>query len=150
MLSTFELIAPILIIALISLPIIPILKGKVDKKNAKFRVVLQICLFAAAFLGVLIFQIGGLAVNAAETAAEATTNDFAGSLAQGLGFISAAVATSASALGAGYAVAAAAPAAIGAISENSENFGKAMIFVALAEGVAIYGLLISILIINKL
>ncbi|MBN2851053.1 MAG: ATPase, partial [Erysipelotrichaceae bacterium] len=40
--------------------------------------------------------------------------------------------------------------AIGAISENPENFGKAMIFVALAEGVAIYGLLISILIINKL
>ena len=74
----------------------------------------------------------------------------AGSLAQGLGFIAAAVVTSASAIGAGFAVAAAAPAAIGAISENSDNFGKAMIFVALAEGVAIYGLLISILIINKL
>ena len=48
------------------------------------------------------------------------------------------------------AVAAAAPAAIGAISENSDNFGKAIIFVALGEGVAIYGLLISILIMNNL
>jgi V/A-type H+-transporting ATPase subunit K len=55
-----------------------------------------------------------------------------------------------SALGAGIAVAAAAPAAIGAFSENSENFGRALIFVALGEGVAIYGLLISILIINAL
>jgi V/A-type H+-transporting ATPase subunit K len=55
-----------------------------------------------------------------------------------------------SALGAGIAVAAAAPAAIGAFSENEKNFGKALIFVALGEGVAIYGLLISILIINSL
>ena len=55
-----------------------------------------------------------------------------------------------SALGAGIAVAAAAPAAIGAFSENAENFGKSLIFVALGEGVAIYGLLISILIINTL
>ena len=54
------------------------------------------------------------------------------------------------ALGAGIAVAAAAPAAIGAFSENAENFGKSLIFVALGEGVAIYGLLISILIINTL
>ena len=45
---------------------------------------------------------------------------------------------------------AAAPAAIGAFSENAENFGKSLIFVALGEGVAIYGLLISILIINTL
>jgi V/A-type H+-transporting ATPase subunit K len=73
-----------------------------------------------------------------------------GTLAQGLGFISAALATGLSALGAGIAVAAAAPAAIGAFSENEKNFGKSLIFVALGEGVAIYGLLISILIINQL
>ena len=73
-----------------------------------------------------------------------------GSIAQGLGFIGAALATGLSALGAGIAVAAAAPAAIGAFSENAENFGKSLIFVALGEGVAIYGLLISILIINTL
>ena len=72
------------------------------------------------------------------------------SIAQGLGFIGAALATGLSALGAGIAVAAAATAAIGAFSENAENFGKSLIFVALGEGVAIYGLLISILIINTL
>jgi len=147
MLTFFEVAAPLAIIALISLPIIPIMQGKVNAKNAKFRVVLQVCLFAAAFLTVAVFQVGGLIANAA---AEPVTTGIAGSLAQGLGFIAAAITTSASCIGAGFAVAAAAPAAIGAISENPDNFGKAMIFVALAEGVAIYGLLISILIIGKL
>ena len=66
---------------------------------------------------------------------------FAGAVVLSTGF---------SALGAGIAVAAAAPAAIGAFSENEKNFGKSLIFVALGEGVAIYGLLISILIINKI
>ena len=47
------------------------------------------------------------------------------------------------------AVAAAAPAAIGATSEDPKVFGKALIFVALGEGIALYGLLISILILNK-
>ena len=148
MLTMFEVFGPLLGIGLISLPIIPILKGKVNAQNAKFRVLTQISLFAATFILVMVFQINGLVAQAAE--ATAATNGMAGSLAQGLGFIAAAVVTSASAIGAGFAVAAAAPAAIGAISENSDNFGKAMIFVALAEGVAIYGLLISILIINKL
>ena len=148
MLTMFEVFGPLLVIGLISLPIIPILKGKVNAQNAKFRVLTQISLFAATFILVMVFQINGLVAQAAE--ATAATNGMAGSLAQGLGFIAAAVVTSASAIGAGFAVAAAAPAAIGAISENSDNFGKAMIFVALAVGVAIYGLLISILIINKL
>ena len=147
MLTIFEAVAPLLVIALISLPVIPVLAGKVNAKNAKFRVLTQICMFAAAFLGVLLFQINGLVAHAA---ADTVVTSITGTAAQGMGFISAAISTSASCLGAGYAVAAAAPAAIGAISENSDNFGKAMIFVALAEGVAIYGLLISILIINKL
>lgn len=50
------------------------------------------------------------------------------------------------ALAAGIAVASAAPAAIGATSEDPKAFGKAMIFVALGEGIALYGLLIAILI----
>ena len=147
MLTIFEAVAPLCVIALISLPVIPVLSGKVNAKNAKFRVLTQISLFAAAFLGVLVFQINGLAAHAVT---ETVTGSITGTNAQGMGFIAAAISTSASCLGAGFAVAAAAPAAIGAISENSDNFGKAMIFVALAEGVAIYGLLISILIINKL
>ena len=48
------------------------------------------------------------------------------------------------------AVASAASSAIGAISENDKVFGKALIFVALAEGIAIYGMLVSILIMLRL
>ena len=52
--------------------------------------------------------------------------------------------------GGGVAVASSASAAIGAISENDKVFGKALIFVALAEGIAIYGMLVSILIMLRL
>lgn len=150
MLTLFEIIGPMVIIALVMIPLYLVLKGNVNSKNAKFRVLTQISVFSAVFLAVFLFQLNGLVAQAAEAETTSIAAGFVGSNAQGMGFLAAALATSASAIGAGLAVASAAPAAIGAISENSENFGKAMIFVALAEGVAIYGLLISILIINAL
>lgn len=70
------------------------------------------------------------------------------SVGAGLGMLGVALVTGLSCVGAGIAVAASASSAIGAISENPKTFGKAMIFVALAEGVALYGLLISIQIIS--
>ena len=50
----------------------------------------------------------------------------------------------------GIAVAAGAPAAIAATSEDAKAFGKALIFVALGESIALYGVVISILILNKI
>ena len=41
-------------------------------------------------------------------------------------------------------------AALGAISEDGSLFGKSMIFVAMAEGIALYGLIISFMILGKL
>lgn len=70
--------------------------------------------------------------------------------AAGFAYIGAALATGLAAIGAGIAVAAAAAAAIGAISEDSAIMGKALIFVALAEGIALYGLLISFMIIGQI
>ncbi len=67
----------------------------------------------------------------------------------GLGLIAAALSTGLAALGAGYAVAIVASSAIGAVSEDPKVLGKTLIFVGLAEGIAIYGLIISILIIQK-
>lgn len=145
--TVLEFILPALIIALISLPLVKVFTGKVSVKSAKFRLATHVCGFFAVVLGVFLFQMSGTSVLAEETAVAA---GIAGTIAQGLGFLGAALATGLSALGAGIAVAAAAPAAIGAFSENEKNFGKSLIFVALGEGVAIYGLLISILIINKL
>jgi len=68
----------------------------------------------------------------------------------GMGYLAAALSTGLAALGAGVAVASAASAAIGAVSEDPKALGKVLIFVALGEGVALYGLLISMMIINKL
>lgn len=70
------------------------------------------------------------------------------SVGEGLKFIGAALSTGLSGIGGGIAVASAASAAIGAMSENEKIMGKTLIFVALAEGIALYGLVISILIIN--
>ena len=52
--------------------------------------------------------------------------------------------------GGGIAVASAASAALGAISEDSSVLGKSLIFVGLAEGVCLYGLIISFMIISRL
>ena len=66
------------------------------------------------------------------------------------GFIAAALATGLSSLGAGIAVASVGSAAIGAMAEKPELLGRALIMVGLAEGIAIYGLIISILILNRI
>jgi V/A-type H+-transporting ATPase subunit K len=67
----------------------------------------------------------------------------------GSAFIGAAVAVAASALGAGIAIAYAGSAALAAVSERPELFGRAMVVVGLAEGVAIYGLIVAVLILGK-
>lgn len=144
--NLLEILLPALFIIIICLPLVKVFTGKVTKNEAKFRLYTHIACFFACLIGFSLFQLNGMGIFAANEEVATIT----GTLAQGLGFISAALATGMSSLGAGIAVAAAAPAAIGAFSENDKNFGKAMIFVALGEGVAIYGVLISILIINKL
>jgi V/A-type H+-transporting ATPase subunit K len=76
--------------------------------------------------------------------------DVLGANAVGWGLLAAALATGLSALGAAYAVGHVGAAAIGAIAEKPELFGRMMILVGLAEGIAIYGIIISILILNRL
>jgi len=66
------------------------------------------------------------------------------------GFISAAAATGIGALGAAYAVSHVGAAALGAMGERPEISGRALIFLGLAEGIAIYGLIIAIMILGKL
>lgn len=71
-------------------------------------------------------------------------------LISGWGLVAAALATAMSSLGAGIAVAKVGTAAVAALAEKPELFGRLLIFVGLAEGIAIYGLIISILILNRL
>ena len=68
----------------------------------------------------------------------------------GWAFIAAALSTALAALAAGYAVARVGSAAVGAIAEKPELFGRVLVLVGLAEGIAIYGLIVSILILNRL
>lgn len=68
---------------------------------------------------------------------------------KGLGLLAAGLVTGLAGIGGGIAVAAGAPAAIAATSEDPKSFGKSLIFVALGESIALYGVVISILILNK-
>jgi V/A-type H+/Na+-transporting ATPase subunit K len=91
------------------------------------------------------------------TSGIATAQDVAGVAAQALdpsvlrwGFISAAASAGLSAAAAGYAVAQVGSAAVGALAEKPELMGRVLVMVGLAEGVAIYGLIVAILILNQL
>jgi V/A-type H+-transporting ATPase subunit K len=83
-------------------------------------------------------------------------SDAAAAAARGAGlegswvFMGAALATGLSSLGAGFAVAKVGTAAVGALAERPELFGRLLIFIGLAEGIAIYGLIVSILMLNRL
>jgi V/A-type H+-transporting ATPase subunit K len=91
-----------------------------------------------------------VAAGPALAAGASGTTVAAGSDAWSFGLIAAAVSTALAALGAGFAVARVGTAAIGALAEKPELFGRLLIFVGLAEGIAIYGLIVSILILNRL
>lgn len=127
--------------------ILPLIKSG-DSPVARRRVRLNGSVFAVSALLLVLMAVGVSA--APQTAVPATQAAASTGLGAGLGYLGAALATGLSCLGAGIAVGNAAPAAIGAFSEDPKAFGKALIFVVLGEGVALYGLLISILIINKL
>lgn len=68
----------------------------------------------------------------------------------GMGFLAAALSTGLATIGAGYAVGVVGSSALGAVSEDPEILGKTLIFVGLAEGIAIYGLIVSIMILGRL
>ncbi len=128
--------------------------------HARRRLAANAGVFLVAALLLVTLSVGAFAADpeveatpisaTSETAPAAEVAESDSGLGQGLGYLAAALATGMSCLGAGIAIASTAPAAIGAFSEDPKAFGKALIFVVLGEGVALYGLLISILLINSL
>lgn len=68
----------------------------------------------------------------------------------GLGYIGAALAVGLACIGSSYAVARIGSAGIGAVTEKPELMGRTLVFLGLAEGIAIYGLIIAIIILNKI
>jgi len=82
-----------------------------------------------------------MAANVQQAATTATSDPYV--------TLAAAISTGLACVGAGIAVANTGAAAVGAIAEKPESFGQAMIFVGLSEGIVIYGLIISFLVLNR-
>lgn len=85
----------------------------------------------------------------AETVAETEEKADDDGMSKGMGLLAAGIVTGLAGIGGGIAVAAGAPAAIAATSEDPKSFGKSIIFVALGESIALYGVVIAILILQK-
>ena len=135
-------VLPLLAIVLLMMPLVPVYAGITTGKKAKHAIIFNLCAFAGIVLLMIVLPLGGFvsaATDAGSAAAALSTGD-------GLKYLGAALSTGLASIGAGVAVGGAAPAAIGACSEDPKAFGKSMIFVGMGEGIAIYGLVISFMI----
>jgi V/A-type H+-transporting ATPase subunit K len=104
---------------------------------------------AVVAMGVVILALAGAAPGADVPGESAASRPLSDTVTM-WGFISAALCTTLGAWGAAYAVGHVGAAALGAMGERPEIAGRALIFVGLAEGIAIYGLIISIMILGRL
>ncbi len=132
------------------------LKQKAKGVSGKKIITSNLVAFAliVAALGAVTFTVSAAKTDAApETAATQEAEEAAQPAekdnSKGLGLIAAAAVTSISGIAGGFAVAASAPAAVAATTEDPKSFGKSLIFVALGESIALYGVVIAILILNK-
>ena len=116
-----------------------------EKNRGRYKTALGVNAFF--FFGTMLIAIAVMFTGASSVQAAAGSE---GTLATGMGYIAAALVTGLSCIGGGIAVASAASAALGAISEDQSILGKSLIFVGLAEGVALYGLIISFMILGQL
>ena len=139
--SVFDFLIMALPVVFLILSVLIAVKAVSHGRSRKRTMLMQLASFAAVFAICMICPF----------AASAATGDAAAaSGSDGMAFIGAGASTGLSCIGGGIAVGNAAPAAIGATSEDPKAFGKAIIFVALGEGIALYGMLISIMILSKI
>ena len=119
----------------------------------RLRKFIHVSLFATMALvlvGVTAASMHAMAASGEENDAGTTSKQIQPEVAKniGSGLIAAAIAASVSAIAAGVAVAYVGAAAVGAVSEKPEVFGRTIIFVALGEGIAVLGLVIAIMILG--
>ncbi len=137
------LVNVLFLVALVLTIVFPVVGYFVGEQNrGRFkRTVLTNCF---AFFGIFLFATVFLFTSTANAAVDGS------SLSSGLGLIAAGLAIGLSCIGSGFAVASSASAALGALSEDSSIFGKALIFVALAEGIALWGFIVAFLILSRI
>ena len=127
----------------ILVPGIAFLKGEHSKK--RFKTHLAVNCFT--FFGLLAIGTAATLLSGRTVLAAGASGD---GLATGMGYLAAALSTGVSCVGGGIAVASAASAALGAVSEDQSILGKSLIYVGLAEGVCLYGLIIAFMILGSL
>jgi len=106
----------------------------------------QLLVFVGAQFALLLLGIDHAFAEPEQVAATASQM----SVGMGLAIIGVGIPTGLSTIGAGIAVGPIGAASLAAITEKPENLGRTLIYLGLAEGIAIYGLVISILLLNKL
>ncbi len=140
-----------MVIWLLGLPVIGIgvvlarLAGRHGRRAGYLMAGLGIVVLAAAVV-LLAVAAGPAGVSSAATVATAAKTAAGGNSAA---LIGAAIAVAGSTIGAGIAVAYVGAAALAVMSERPELFGRSMVIVGLAEGIAIYGLIVGIILIGK-
>ena len=137
---------PLILLAVIMLPLFFAYRSMIMSKKItgiKRSMIFNLSAFAVICLVALILPFGGFVSAASTTAADVSTGI-------GLGYLGAALSTGLACVGAGIAVGNGSAAAIGAVTEDPKVFGRAILFVGLGEGIALYGMLISIIIITRL
>lgn len=126
--------------------------GKSPKKALRFNIgvfAALICAVALTSVSVFAAPENDGSADKATTAEAAQTAENNSDMSKGMGLLAAGIVTGLAGIGGGIAVAAGAPAAIAATSEDPKSFGKSIIFVALGESIALYGVVIAILILQK-
>lgn len=134
---------PLIALAMIIIPLVVAIRRvhAGEKVNRKRTVLLNSGLFFGTMILMMMFMPVLASAEGAGDPAQA-----ADSFGIGMKYLAAALPTCFATIGTGIAVGNAASAAIGALSEDEKTFSKALIFVALGEGVALYGILVSILV----
>lgn len=133
-----QIVLAVLVLA-IAVPVGIFYIGERKPKRFKRSLFTNLATFFVALVGATVFLFASTANAATESLVDPS----------GLAYIGAALSTGLASIGAGIATGSAASAALGALSENEGVMGKALIFVALAEGIAIYGLIIAFMILNR-
>jgi V/A-type H+-transporting ATPase subunit K len=154
MLTVVSILSGVFIVSVIGVGVYFKAKGKrVSPKTAKTLLAGSVAGFIVMMIVaslLMIFVPSSKAYSAPSEAVEVIETPAMDPYAEAMAYLSAAIAVGIGSLGAAIAVGMSASAAVGAISENPQVFGKAMIFVGLAEGIAIYGLIIAIMILSRL
>ena len=144
----YILLLPAVVLALLILPMAVAFKKRKNGKSVRNAFIGNICSFFAVMIMCAALPIGISAyadeAAPASASAEAEETEDSGN-GNGMLYLASALAVGLGSIGGGIAVAAAAPAAIGAVSEDPKSFSKALIFVALGEGCALYGFVVALL-----